>query len=68
MRFFSNGCCRFDDWSSTGQGYKTIVECLDICRQNNACIAADVARPEGKNADGISLYDCYTFNGDGKKI
>ena len=62
MKFFGNGCCRYDDYSvssSQNRGYKTKEECRDICINDETCIACDVARPNG------NTFNCFTFHGSG---
>ena len=65
LNFFGVGCCRYDGWSpsnSKHHGYKTIIECQEICYDDASCIACDVARPVG------STSDCYTFHGSGNNF
>jgi len=54
-----NGCCRFTGWKAVSWGKLTPAECQHRCEMDGACIAADVARPQG------GVYDCYTFLGSG---
>ena len=70
MKFFGNGCCRFDGFKATHKGYKEEHVCKTLCAKDQHCIAADIARPKNGNSPTgpIKLYDCYTFSGSGKNF
>jgi len=63
LRFYGQGCCRFDDWRATDQGRTTQNSCTDVCASDPQCIATEVAKP-----DKDDKYDCYTYYGIGNNF
>lgn len=60
MVFKGHGCCRFNEWQGSNQGYLSEAACKSTCLASENCAAANMARP---NAD-TGHYDCYHLSGD----
>jgi len=58
LKFWGNGCCRYDGWWAKPWGYVTEEACLSLCELDDDCVAVDVARPTDE------LSDCYLFFGN----